>query len=392
MIQRRRYIEQIRPFFESDLVKLVTGVRHCGKRTLLRQIEENFHQQNKPTLRLDFDEPSTANAIDSISTLEAVVDQALCAADGQKLYVFLTEVQNLSDWHVACRSLRLKNLSLFVTSSTSVVLTREFTRELSGRYVSFRLHPFVYKELCAGNRTYPVTGYLMLGGFPQVLDSEKKTATPAKLKAIESSIMGDIVRRYRIRKDEIFRQLANIVLASNARILSANAVCHALKEEGHDVTITTVCKFLDYLKETYLIDAVPIFDTKAKRALSYYEKFYAIDAGLSTIRQINNRPNLTRNLENIVYNELLYRGYALQVFRHDSHTIDFLAVKAGKEYLVQVAYSIAEPCTYEREFAPFHRLDNSRLKIIITNDEADFSTSTVRHICLKNFLLSDDLE
>ena len=151
-------------------------------------------------------------------------------------------------------------------------------------------------------------------------------------------------------------------------------------------------KFLDYLEEAYVIRKIPQYSTKAKKQLDFYTKMYNEDVAFNTIRQINNRFDITHNLENVVYNELIYMGYSLTVFNINGKEIDFLAAKNGKEYFVQVAYSIAENSTYEREFAPFNMTDNSRKKIIITNDEIDYSTSTVQHIKLEDFLFMEDLE
>ena len=142
----------------------------------------------------------------------------------------------------------------------------------------------------------------------------------------------------------------------------------------------------------YVIRKIPQYSTKAKKQLDFYTKLYNEDVAFNTIRQINNRFDITHNLENVVYNELIYMGYSLTVFNINGKEIDFLAAKNGKEYFVQVAYSIAENSTYEREFAPFNMTDNSRKKIIITNDEIDYSTSTVQHVKLKDFLFMEDLE
>ena len=151
-------------------------------------------------------------------------------------------------------------------------------------------------------------------------------------------------------------------------------------------------EYKDYLEEAYVIRKIPQYSTKAKKQLDFYTKLYNEDVAFNTIRQINNRFDITHNLENVVYNELIYMGYSLTVFNINGKEIDFLAAKNGKEYFVQVAYSITENSTYEREFAPFNMTDNSRKKIIITNDEIDYSTSTVQHIKLKDFLFMEDLE
>lgn len=150
-------------------------------------------------------------------------------------------------------------------------------------------------------------------------------------------------------------------------------------------------KYLSYLEEAYVIAPIRQYSTKAKRELKYFQKIYNEDVAFNSIRQTSGRWDVTHNLENIVFNELLYRGYTLSVFTQDNLEIDFLAEKNNHQYLIQVAYSIAEENTYNREFALFNKMDQSRQKIIITNDDIDYSTSTVRHIKLRDFLLSEDI-
>ena len=151
-------------------------------------------------------------------------------------------------------------------------------------------------------------------------------------------------------------------------------------------------KYLSYLEEAYVIRRVPQYSTRAKRELAFYAKLYDEDVSFNTIRQINGRFDLTHNLENIVYNELIYMGYEVYVFTKDNREIDFLSQRDGKEYLVQVAYSVAEESTYDREFALFNVLDQSRKKVLITNDDFDYSTSTVQHIKLPDFLQMNSLD
>ena len=203
--------------------------------------------------------------------------------------------------------------------------------------------------------------------------------------------MNDIINRYNIRKQEVFKKLVNYILVSNARIFSANSVHNYLKSQKTDCSINTVMKYLDYLEEAYIVRKIPQYSTKAKKQLDFYTKLYDEDVAFNSIRQSNNRFDLTHNLENVIFNELIYMGYTLTVYNVADKEIDFLAIKNGQEYLIQVAYSVVEENTYNREFAAFNVLDNSRKKILITTDENDFSTSTVQHIKLKDFLMMQDL-
>lgn len=395
MIIRSHYIDQIRPFYESDLIKVITGIRRCGKSVILSQIADEFRSAGKAVLSLNFETLEYSSAIPDAKALVSTVKEHI--PSGRKLYVFLDEVQLVKDWNIACRSLRLENISLFITGSNSRLLSKEFTKELSGRYVSFCVRPFVYKEIIDYanqlGKEYSVADYLVFGGFPKVIELPDKTSIEQYLNDLNQTIIiNDIMNRYRIRKTELFKRLVNYVLVSNARIFSANSVQHYLSSEKLGCSINTVMKYLSYLEEAYVIRKVPQYSTKAKRELSFYAKIYDEDVSFNTIRQHKGRYDLTHNLENIVYNELIYMGYEVTVFTKGNQEIDFLATGNGKEYLIQVAYSVAEDSTYDREFALFNKLDQSRRKILITNDAVDYSTSTVEHIALPEFLMMNSLE
>lgn len=391
MISREHYLQQIRPFYESNLVKIVTGIRRCGKSVIMDQIETELRQSGKKTLMLNFEDRSVSALITTVDELIDYISQYL---GKEKLYVFLDEVQMIEQWNVACRTLRLKNVSLFITGSNSKLLSKEFTKELSGRYVAFRVRPFVFLEIQEYvkelQHDYSISDYLVFGGFPQAIEFPTKQARLRYLNDLDDTIViNDILNRYKIRKDNLFRRLVNYIMISNARIFSANSVQKFLKGQGFECSLNTILKYLSYLEEAYVISPIRQYSTKANRELKYYQKLYVEDVSFNSIRQTDGHWDITHNLENIVYNELLYRGFNLFVFREGSQKVDFLAEKNNRQYLIQVAYSIAEESTYRREFALFNKLDQTREKIIITNDDFDFSTSTVRHINLKEFLINE---
>ena len=369
MISREHYLQQIRPFYESNLVKIVTGIRRCGKSVIMDQIETELRQSGKKTLMLNFEDRSVSALITTVDELIDYISQYL---GKEKLYVFLDEVQMIKQWNVACRTLRLKNVSLFITGSNSKLLSKEFTKELSGRYVAFRVRPFVFLEIQEYvkelQHDYSISDYLVFGGFPQAIEFPTKQARLRYLNDLDDTIViNDILNRYKIRKDNLFRRLVNHIMISNARIFSANSVQKFLKEQGFECSLNTILKYLSYLEEAYVISPIRQYSTKAKRELKYYQKLYVEDVSFNSIRQTDGHWDITHNLENIVYNELLYRGFNLFVFREGSQGVDFLAEKNNRQYLIQVAYSIAEESTYRREFALFNKLDQTREKIIITN-------------------------
>lgn len=394
MITREHYLRQIRPFYGSDLIKVVTGIRRCGKSVILDQIREEIDSRGGATLYLNFENLATSATITTAEELIAYVDEH--RSGDSLLYVFLDEVQLLDRWNIACRTLRLNNCSVFVTGSNSTLLSGEFIKELTGRYVSFHVRPFVYREAreyCTQlGKELTVTDYLIHGGFPQRFEFDDEDAVRRYLADIDRTIVvNDIIARYHIRKTDLFTRFVNFVLSSNARIFSAHSVRKYLEGQNVAISTTTVTKYLEYLKEAYVIRSIPQYSTKAKRALTYREKLYDEDVAFNSIRRDSARPDLTHNLENVVYNELIYRGYEVFVYNDARREIDFLARRDGKEYLVQVAYSVAEPATYEREFAAFNRADQSRKKLLITADPADYSTSTVAHVQLERFLECESL-
>lgn len=393
MIKREKYIESIREFYNGDLIKVITGIRRCGKSVILQQILNEIRKQSDNIIFLDFEDTAILNSIPDEMSLLNFIDshrkESLC-------YIFLDEIQRVNGWAGACRTLRIRNCSVFISGSNSKLLSREFTKELSGRFVSFRVRPFVYKELSEYGKELgkevTLTDYIIWGGFPKRIEYSNESSQRIYLNELnETIILNDIINRYKIRKTEVFKRLANFLFLSNGRILSARSVEKYMKGNGLACSVTTITKYIGYLEEAYSIATVKRYSVKSKRELEYYLKVYNEDVALNSIRVMNNRYDITHNFENIVYNELLYMGYNLQVYHDGSQEIDFVANKGNKQYYIQVAYSVAEEKAYDREFGAFAKLDNSCHKIVITNDDIDYSTSTIRHIRFEDFVKMDEL-
>ena len=393
MIKRETYVSKIRGFYDSDLIKIITGVRRCGKSVILQQIMEEIRERSENIVYLDFENRAVTRYIEHWTDIVDHVEQnrshGLC-------YVFLDEIQEIEDWPLACKSLRVQNCSVFITGSNSKLLSGEFTKELSGRYVSFQIRPFVYQELLEYGeelgKTVSIADYLVWGGFPKRLEFPTEDEQIRYLNDLDETIVAnDIVHRYGIRKQVEFRKFVNYVLISNARLYSAKSIADYMRSHGINCSTNTVQKWIAYLAEAYIIDQVPRYSRKAKKELEQSRKLYDCDVGLNSIRCRDNRYDLTHNLENIVYLELLFRGYSVSVYDNNGREIDFVAEKKGKQYFIQVAYSLAEEKAYEREFRAFGSLSQIDRKIIISNDDINYSTSNVQHIMLKDFLVSEDL-
>lgn len=393
MIKREKYIEKVRPFYDCDLIKIITGIRRCGKSVIMEQIMAEISQKTDNIIYLNFEDKKTSSNITSVDKLIDYVEENKKSG---RCYLFFDEIQTLDGWQDACKTLRLYDYSLFITGSNSKLLSSEFTKELAGRYVAFRIRPFVYKEIVEYTsklgREASVTDYLVWGGFPKRFEFDSPEAQSRYLSDLDDTIViNDLIRRYKIRKEELFGSLVNYVLRSNGRIFSANSIRDYIKQEHGSCSVNTILKYLGYLEQAYIIETVKQYSTKTKKELSYLVKIYNEDVCFNSIRCMNNRFDLTHNLENIVYNELLYMGYELYVYNNGGKEIDFLATKDSKQYYVQVAYSVTEDKAYNREFGAFKNIDNLSQKIIITNDDIDYSTSTVKHIKLKDFLLMESL-
>ncbi len=393
MITREHYIQEVRPFYESDLIKIITGIRRCGKSVIMDQIINEIGKTTDNILYLNFEDKKTSANITNADKLIAYVEEN---KKNGKCYLFFDEIQTLDGWQDACKTLRLYDYSLFITGSNSKLLSGEFTKELSGRYVAFRIRPFVFKEIveyCKElGKEATVIDYLVWGGFPKRFEFDSAEAQSRYLNDLDDTIvMNDLMQRYRIQKKGLFKSLVNYILRSNSRIFSANSIHDYMKTEHESCSVNTIMKYLGYLEEAYIIESVKQYSAKTKKELSFYAKIYNADVAFNSIRCMNNRFDLSHNLENIVYNELIYMGYEVYVYNHNGREIDFLANKGGKQYYIQVAYSVAEDKAYQREFSAFKYIDNLSEKIIITNDDIDYSTSAVKHIALKDFLKMESL-
>lgn len=393
MIYREHYIKPIRDFYETDLIKIITGIRRCGKSVILEQIMQEIKQKTNNIIYLNFEDKRVCSNITDADSLINYVENHRKAG---KYYLFFDEIQMLQGWQTACRTLRLYDYSLFITGSNSKLLSGEFTKEFSGRYVSFRIRPFVYKEILAYakelKKEVSVTDYLIWGGFPKRFEFNNPDAQRRYLDDLDDTIIiNDLMHRYRIRKENLFKNLVNYVLRSNSRIFSAKSIHDYIKREHESCSLNTIMKYLDYLEEAYIIESVRQYSAKTKKMLNFYVKIYDADVAFNSLRCLDNRFDLTHNLENIVYHELVYMGYDIWVYNNAGKEIDFLAKKGNKNYFIQAAYSVADDKAYAREFNAFKNIDNLSQKILITNDDIDYSTSTVRHIRLKDFLLMEGL-
>ena len=256
MITREHYISQIREFYDSDLIKIITGIRRCGKSIILEQIKNEIAKKTSNIISLNFEDRATYSTIKNADDLIKYVNEN--KQDG-KGYLFFDEVQVLDGWQEACKTLRLHNNSIFITGSNSKLLSKEFTKELSGRYVSFQVRPFVYKEIieyCKElNKDCSVIDYLIWGGFPKRFEFNGVEAQKRYLDDLDNTIiLNDLINRYKIKKVELFKSVVNYILLSNSRIYSVNSIAKYINASNESCSINTIIKYLSYLEEAYIID------------------------------------------------------------------------------------------------------------------------------------------
>ncbi len=393
MIYREHYIKKIRDFYESNSIKIITGIKRSGKSVIFEQIMREIKEKTDNVIYLNFEDRRISA---SIKNGNALVEYVRANDQRGKCYLFLDELHLLNGWQDACRTLRRYGCSIFVAVSNSKLLSEEFKKEFNGQYVVFHVMPFVYKEILEYSKELgkdvSVADYLSWGGFPKRFEFESEDTAHSYLYELDDMLISDIVYRYKIRKEDLFHSLVDFVLSSNGKIFSDKAIYDRIKKEHGVCSVNTIMKYIGYLEEAYIIESVKQYSTKAKRELNFYTKLYNADVSLNSIRCIGAELDLSRNLENIVYNELIYMGYDVSVYSHAGKKIDLLAQMGDKKYFIQVAYSVADEDDRARKLEAFRGIDGLSQKILITNDGADYSTSTVKHIKINDFLRAADLD
>ena len=396
MLQRLRYLEKIRPYYDNNRIKLITGIRQAGKSVLMGQMRDELEAQGKKVVYLDFADAAVAReCMDARKIPGYIGSRWKRRGKKRKCYVFLDSVQKIPNWSRACQLLLLSKMSVFVAGNGAPLLTPEAEKDLAGNYIEFRVRPFVYKELrdyaAELGREASVKDYVQYGGFPKRIEFDDKEEMLRYLGGVGADAVWDAVVGCKIQKEAAFQSMADFLMTSNGQTLSANAVHARLKEEGLVCSINTVMKYMGCLETACIIHRLPFYSARAGGKLESRAKLYDEDVALNTARQPQDA-DFTRNMENVVYNELVNMGYKLFAYTHKSGIVDFLAEKGGREYFVQVAESVSKKKEREKEFRLLNKLENSRKKILITNDEKKYSTSVVEHIRLKDFLMMEDLQ
>ena len=395
-LKREMYLEQIRPYYDSDIIKVITGVRRCGKSLLLDEIKDELLGQGIASDKIiylnleDMDYEYIVNASDLNKEIKSRI------SDNGKYYIFLDEVQHVKDFEKALASFRATlEVSLFVTGSNSTLLSGEMATLLTGRTVEFEILPFSFyemKQYYELNNLYwsedLFINYLKWGGFPLRFDYKDDEAIHRYLSNLYKSIVSrDIIGKSKSKDKSSFMDISLYILANAGKEFSVDNIVKAYKKNGKEISKRTVYNYLERMKKAYLIHGVGRYNITGKSALSNREKQYAVDMGFRTINTNTINYEDTFFLENIIYNELLTRGYTVFAGKTFKGEIDFVAIKGGKKCFIQVTYLLASEETIKREFGAYGSITDASPKYVMSLDKIDLSHDGIVHLNIIDFLL-----
>lgn len=394
---REAYLQKIRPYYDTDLIKIITGVRRAGKSILLETIKDELLQRGVDGEHIIYInlEDMDYEFIKTASDLHNAVK--LMIVDSGKYYIFLDEVQHVKDFEKALASFRATlNVSVFVTGSNSTLLSGELATLLTGRTVEFEVFPFSFLEAKAYKELngYAVSeddiyDYLKWGGLPLRFNFHDEASVRRYVTNLYYSIINkDIIKKGRNIDKESFKHVSLYILANAGKEFSAaNIVAYFANKNKKAISERTIYNYLDKMRKSYLLHTVPRYNIVGKEALKTKEKFYAIDTGFRTINTNSINYEDTFFLENIIYNELCVQGFTVYVGKTYKGEIDFVAIKDGKKCFIQVAYLLTSPATIDREFGEFKPITDASPKYVLSLDKIDMSQNGIIHMNIVDFLL-----
>lgn len=397
-IKRERYLDKIRPFYEVDLIKVLTGVRRCGKSILLSQIKEEFMGNGVTEdhiIEVNFENVE----FEKIRTCEKLNKYVLSKMhDEGRYYIFLDEIQHVRSFEKVLASFRAAlNCSIFVTGSNSKLLSGKMATLLVGRCVEFRIMPFSFKEaydykLMTGKNISPdefIFDYINWGGFPLRYSFNREGDIKTYLEQTYQGIIErDIVTDHSKINKEKFVKVAGYIMANAGKEFSSkNIETFFEKYNNESLDKKMIYRYLDKMEKACLIKRVKRFNIVGKQSMAYIEKQYAVDMGF---RMLNtNLVNFedTFFLENIIYNELISRGYEVFTGKTYKGEIDFVVIDGRKKCFIQVAYYLHGQQTIEREFGAFAPISDASPKYVLSLDRFDYSRNGIGHLNIVDFLL-----
>lgn len=373
MIERKEYLEKLKKWKDKDLIKVITGIRRCGKSTLFELYIDYLKSigiEDNHIISVNFENPD--NEFDTYKELYKYVKEQI--KDKKQYYVFLDEVQKVSDFQKAVDGLYImKNVDVYITGSNAYLLSGELATLLTGRYIEIKMYPLSFKEYLnyykkdADEKMY--LNYINRSSFPYALKLEEESEIDDYLDALYNTIIvKDIGLRKKIADTTMLRTVARFMFNNIGNCLSIKKIADTLTSDGRSISVHTVESYLESLVESYVFNKVSRFDIKGKQYLQSGEKYYATDVTMRYALLGRRNIDVGHILENIVYLELIRRGYKVYIGKAGEKEIDFVAEnKEGFTYF-QVAYTTREKATLERELTPLQDINDHYPKYILTMD------------------------
>ena len=402
VIKRELYLEKIRPYYDIDIIKVLTGMRRSGKSIILKQIMDEIISTSKVSkdhiIYINFEDFAYEEIKTAKLFYELVKSKMI---DDEKYYMFFDEIQHVSEFEKVIASFKATcNCSIFITGSNSKLLSGELATLLVGRTVEFKILPFSYKESCDYLELNGVNvnhdeffyNYLEFGGLPQRFDFKSPDATLKYLKEHYQGICEkDIFKKNSSIEKYKFNAICSYVLANAGKEFSAENVMNFYNSnnqaEKKEIEKKTIYNYLEKMEKAFLISRVQRFNIAGKEILKTKEKQYAMDMGLRIIQTNTVHFEDTFFLENIIYNELIVRDYEVFVGKTYKGEVDFVAIKGNKKCFIQVAYLLASQATIDREFDAFLPISDASPKYVLSLDKMDMSRNGIAHINIIDFLL-----
>jgi len=399
MIIRQAYLNKIIPLVDKNIIKVLTGVRRSGKTVLLSQIQDYLLASGVPKtniVNISLESKKNERFKDG-DLLYGYLISACEEVDG-KTYIFLDEIQAVSKWEEVVSSLLVDvDCDIYITGSNSKLLSGELATLIAGRYIQIRVYPFTLseaKEIEKQNGKYIsdeslFADYLRYGGLPMRFSLEDVSLEPYLSDTYDAIVVKDIIGRNNIKDAGLLNMILAFLMDNIGNTFSARSIVSKLRAEGINTTVETVISYIDCIKKAMVVYSAQRYDIKGKKLLSTNEKYYTVDLGLRNCVKASGEIDYNKLYENIVYLELLYRGYDVKVGKTDDYEIDFVAYKGAEILYVQVCYLLASSETVEREFGNLERIKDNYPKYVVSGDLPDFSRNGIKHYNIIKFLLNE---
>ena len=401
MLKRDEYIKQIVPFIDKDVIKVLTGIRRSGKSVMLKLLMEELKNRGineNQFIYINFENLKYRN----LKNYERLYDFILNKIDDKykSYYIFLDEIQEVEEWERCVNSLRVDedfNFDIYITGSNAKLLSGELSTYLAGRYIEFVVYPFSFKEffeiMKEKNKEIDLKeafqDYVKFGGMPFLhnLDYNFEASMQYLQDLYASIILKDITQRNNIRDTDLLERIINYVVMNIGNTFSATSISKFFKSENRKVATETILNYIKACEEAFLVYRVARNDLLGKKILNVNEKYYIADHGIREAIMENNQKNINQVLENIVYFEMLRRGYNVKIGKVDNLEVDFVCKKNDETIYIQVSYLLASEDTKEREFSVLENIKDNYPKYVLSMDEFDMSRNGIKHVNLIEFLI-----